>query len=104
MAAIELVRDRVEVSVVWERLMKRRVEDSGLRQSYAKDLARRHDAFNVRRIMERREINALFNAAQDFVCDQDRMCEPLAAVHNAMPNRLHVRDALHFSDARRFRA
>ena len=66
MAAIELVRERVEVSIIRQRLMKRRVEDGDLWETCAEDLARRRDASDVGRIMERRKLDAIFDAVIAF--------------------------------------
>ena len=44
--------------------MKGRVEDGDLRQSLAEYIPRGIDAFDVRRIMQRREINAIFDPTQ----------------------------------------
>ena len=102
-AAIELVRQRVKISVVGQRLMKRRVEDGGLRQSCAEDFTRRLDALDVRRIVQRSQVDAILYPAQYFVRDEDRMREAFAAMHDAMADGVDISDALDRVDTGTFR-
>src|SRR5262249_20590126 len=69
-AAIELIGQRVEKSLLGQGVMKRSIEDCRLRQRRAEDLTGRDDAFNIGGIMERRQLDTFFNAAHDLVSDE----------------------------------
>src|SRR3989442_9037743 len=94
MASIELIRERVKIWVFGQSLVKRGIEYCYLRQSTTKHLTRRDNAFDIGRIVERRKVNTILYAAQHFICNQNRVCEPLAAVYNSMTNSMNIRDAL----------
>ena len=57
---IELVRHRVEVRRLGQAVMKRRVEHRDLRHAGAEHRARRGDAAQVVRVVQRRELDELF--------------------------------------------
>jgi hypothetical protein len=97
---IEVIRYRVQVSLLRNRVMKRRIEHGYLWNVFAKEFSRSHDALAVVRIVQRRKINAVFNPLQDLPVDKGRLGEQLAAVHNAMPNRLNVSRTLDLRDSR----
>jgi hypothetical protein len=54
--------------------------------------------------MQRRKLNAILYAAQNFVIDQDGMGETLAAVDDAMAHGIDIRNASDFADAGILRA
>ncbi len=83
--------------------MKRGIEDSDAWQSFAEYFARGVDAFDVGRIVKRCQINAIFDAAQDFICNQNGLLEVFAAMNDAMTDGVYVCDALDISDSRFFR-
>ena len=80
-------------------MMEGGVEDRHLGNILAEELARRHDALEVVRIMKRGQIDALFNALQDLAVDERRLGKQLAAVHYAMAHGLNVSRAFDLSDA-----
>src|SRR5271165_3614675 len=100
MPSIEVIRNGVQVRLLWNRMVKRSVEYGHLGNVLAEELSRRHDALDVVRIVKGRKINAVFNSLQDLVVDKGRLREQLAAVHNAMPNRLNVTRTLDLGDSR----
>src|SRR5271166_3575360 len=81
-------------------MMKRGIEYGHLGNVLAKELSRRQDALDVVRVVKRRKINAVFNSLQDLAVDKGRLREQLAAMHNAMPNRLNVTRILDLGDSR----
>ncbi len=89
--------------MVRQSLVERRVKDSDLRQSFAKQLARCRDAFEVRRIVQGRKIDAVFHSADHFIADQDRFLKLLAAVYDTMTNGLNIGNALDLVNARLLR-
>ena len=62
-APVELVRDRVEVRGLRQAVMKRRVEHRDLRNAGAEHGARRRDAAEIVRIVQRRELDQLLELA-----------------------------------------
>jgi len=44
--------------------------------------------------MQRRKLDAILDAAQDFVVDQDRVSEALASVNHSMTDGVNVGDAM----------
>src|SRR5262245_38579916 len=85
--SIELIRDRVEVGGLAERLVKRGVEDSDLRNARAEDCTRSGDAARDVRVVERCEIDEGFNFARDLRCTERGLRELLAAVYDAVSDR-----------------
>ncbi len=69
-AAIEVIWNGVEIRVIRNRMVKRCIEDCDLRSFAAERFSRRGDSFQVIRIMQRREIDSLFEAFQDSFIDQ----------------------------------
>ncbi len=49
--------------------------------------------------MQRCEINAIFNSAQDFIGNQNGLLKLFAAMHDTMPDGMDVCDALNFFDS-----
>src|ERR1043166_6716051 len=98
MTPIELIRQRVKISVLRQRLMKRRVENRNLRQRSAEHSTRRENALDVCGIVQRREFDAVFDAAQHFVGYQDRARETFATVDHAMSDGVNEGHAVYASD------
>src|SRR5918999_4580615 len=92
-AAIELIRQRIQEGMVRQGLMKCCVKHGDLWQAFAKQCPRGSDAFDVRRIVQWRQVDAVFEAANDFVVYQHRSGETFAAMHDAMADRLNIGDA-----------
>src|SRR6266480_2775140 len=78
--------------------MKSSVEDRNLREAVAKYGARGKDSFDIRRIVERREIDAFFYAAEHIIVNDGTLGEAFTAMHNAMTNCMNVCDALNPGD------
>src|SRR5271165_4655511 len=97
---VEVIRDGVQVSLLRNRVVKRRIEHGHLGNVFAKKLTRRHDALDVVGIMKRSKINAVFNPLQDLAVDERRLREHLTAVHNAMAHCMNVSRTLDLSNAR----
>src|SRR5215472_4177367 len=104
MAPVQLIRDRIKVGMLRQRLVKRGVEDSDLGQSCPEDVSRGADAFDISRIVQRRKIDAAFNAAHDFVVDQHRVRKLLATMHHSMTDRVNISHAADSFDAGFFAA
>jgi hypothetical protein len=66
-AAVKLIRNGVEKCAFGQTLMKSRIENGDLRQSCAEDFTSCGNTFDVCRIMQRREFNTVFDAAQNVV-------------------------------------
>jgi ABC-2 type transport system permease protein len=69
------------------------VEDGDLRHLLAEQIRGRVDALEVRRVVQRRQVNALLKPDQHFLVDQDRPRETFRAVDHAVSNRVNVRQA-----------
>ena len=94
MPTVQLIRDRVQVRDVGQAVMKRRVEDRHLRHAGPEYGARRGDAAQVVRVVQRRELDQLFQLAAHRVVDARRVREALAAVHHPMPDCFDLADAV----------
>ena len=70
-ATIKLIRERVEISALRKRLMKRSIEDGDLRKTCAEKLAGRLYATNVRRVVKRGKLYAIFYPFDYRVIDED---------------------------------
>src|SRR6185295_10126396 len=79
--------------------MKRRIEHRDLGEARSEEFAGGLNAFDVSRIVQRRKLDAIFDAAQDFVVDQNRMSKTLAAVNHAVSDGVNVGDAVYAVDA-----
>ena len=84
--------------------MKSRVENGDLRQTRAECLAGGGNAFDVRRIMQRRKLDAVFDAAQNFVGNQCRFGKFFAAVNDSMPDGVNIGKAFDFVNSRLVRS
>ena len=82
-------RQCVEKRFFEQSLVKRRVENGDLRNA-AENFAGGVDAPDIRRIMERRKLDAVFDAAQNFVGNQCRFGKFFAAVNDAMPDGVNI--------------
>ena len=100
MAAIKLIRKRVEVGLLGKCLMKRRIKHGNRWKTTTKHLSRRHDALDVCGVVQRRQVDAILDAAHHFIGDQNRMREALATVHHPVADGMDVRNALKVSNAR----
>lgn len=98
-ATIELIGDRVEVTALGQRLMKRRIEDCYLRKPGSEKMSRGLNALDVRGIVQRRQLDAVFDASHDFVGDQHRVSKTLSSVNDAMSGGVNVGDAVYAVDA-----
>jgi len=82
----------------WQRLMKSCVKDGYLWQTRAEYFTSRRYALDVGRIVQGREVNAVFDAAQDFVVDYNRVREALTAMNYAMPYSVNIRNTFYVID------
>ena len=96
---VERVRDRVQVRHLRHRGVERGVEDGHLRHAGAEQLARGVDALEVRRVVQRREVDAVLDLVHDLVADHHRPRELLAAVDGAVADRVDVADRGDAGDA-----
>src|SRR5262245_44580561 len=88
--AVELIGDRVQIRRLGQSLMKGSIENCDLRESGAKHLARSEYAFDIRRIVERRELHAIFNGLQHLIADQHRLLEVFSPMDHAVPDCMDV--------------
>ena len=70
--------------------MKRRVKDHDLRDAGSKELACCLDSLQISRVVKRREVDAVFYSFDDFVVDDDRPREFLAAMHHPMTDGMNI--------------
>src|SRR6185295_10692416 len=82
-----------------KRLMKRSIEYGDLRQRYAQSSARSDNALNVCRIVQRRELDAVFDTSQHLIGYENRFRELFAAMDHAMTNGMNVGNTTHFSES-----
>ena len=90
---VQMVRHRVEVCALRNRGVKSGIEDCDLRRRLPEDLPQRPNSSQVVGIMERRQVDAVFNSLQDIIVDDDRFLEQLAAMHHAVSRRVDVSQA-----------
>ena len=91
---VQLIWQSIQISMIRQCLMKSSVEDSDLRQPFAKQAAGGSDTFDVGGIVQWRQVDAILYTAKHFICNQDRMGELLASVDDAMAHRLNISNAL----------
>lgn len=89
-SVIKLVRDRVKIRVFGQTLVKRGVKNSNLGNAFAEDLRTGSNSFDVCRIVQWCELNAVFDASNHIFRDDRRTGEPLAAVNHSVTDRLNV--------------
>src|SRR5262245_63794453 len=81
-------------------LMECGIENGNLRKRLAQGRACRNDTLNVSRIVQRRELDAVFDAAQYLICYQHRAGETFPTMDHPMSNRMNVSDTVDFRDSR----
>jgi hypothetical protein len=74
-APIEMMRDGIQVSLLGNGMMERRIENCYLGDGFTKEFARRHDAFNIVGIVEGREIDAVFDSLYHLIVNDSRFLE-----------------------------
>src|SRR6266481_2405764 len=79
--------------------MKRSIKDSHLRQSVAEHFSGSNDPFDVCWIMERRQLDAVFDATQHGIVNCHRLSETFPTMDHTVPNSMNIRDALNLRDA-----
>src|SRR5438552_14399793 len=87
-AAIILIRNCIEISSFGQGLMERRIKDRNLRKAGAEQLTRGLNAFNVSRVVQWSEFDAVLDSAKHFICYQNGMSKSLASVHHAVTNSM----------------
>jgi len=75
MTAVEMVGQRVEVSVLGNRRVKSGIEYCDLRRRLAEDLPQCPNSAKVVGVMERREVDAVLDSFQHLIVDVDRFLE-----------------------------
>ena len=78
-AAVKLVGKRVKKRFFGQSLVKSRIENSDLRDAFTENFDGGANSFDVRRIMQRRKFDAIFDAAQNFVSNNYRFGKAFAA-------------------------
>jgi len=99
-APVVLVGDPVQVCHLRQGRVERGVEHRDLRHAVAQELARRANAPQVRRVVQRRQLDAILDARDHVVVDAHRGPEALPAVNHAVPDRMDVGHRAHRFDAR----
>ena len=74
--------------------MERGVEHRDLRDAGTEELARRVDALEVGRVVQRREVDAVLDLVDHRVVDEHRAGQLLAAVDDAMADGVDVGERL----------
>jgi hypothetical protein len=88
--SIERVGNGVQVGVVGKRGVKGCIEDGRLGTLRAQGVSRRNDATQVVRIVQWREVDGLFDLPEHGLVDDDRVGEPLAAVHDPVSDSVDL--------------
>ena len=88
-ALVEHVGQGVEEGHGLHGLVERGVEHRHVRH-VAEEVPRRPVALDVRRVVQRRDVEALLDRPQHLVVDQHRGLEALAPVHHPVPDRLDL--------------
>ena len=95
---VVLVRDPVQVRHLGQARVERGVEHRDLRHAVAQELARRADALEVGRVVQRRQLDAILDARDHGLVDAHRGPEALPAVDHTVSDRVNVRDRAHRLD------
>ena len=90
MTAVEMVGQRVEVSVLGNRRVKSGIEYRHLRRRLAEDLPQGPNSAQVIGIMEGREVDAVLDPLQHLIVDDGRFLEKLAAMHDTVSRGMDV--------------
>ena len=91
-AAVQLIRNRVDECALWQRVMKGRVEYGYLRYVRSEDCARSRYAAKIVRIMKRREIDEVFELAAHIVSHARRVREALSTMNETMSDCFYLAD------------
>src|SRR5512133_3460401 len=103
MTAVEMIGQRVEVSVIGNRRVKSGIEYCDLRRRPAEDLPQGPDSTQVVGIMEGREVDAVLDSLQHLIVDHGRFLEKLAAMHDTVSRRMDVSQTANLVDPRAIR-
>jgi len=97
--AVQVIRQGVQIGVLRNGGVKRRVKHRNLRHADAEELARGLNALDVVGIVERRQIDAVLDAFKHRVVHQLRFRKQLAAVDHAMAYSVYIAQAADLRDA-----
>ena len=89
-AAVELVRNGIEIGRLGHRRMEGGIEHRDHRDPLAEQGAGGPDAAQVGRVVQRGEVDAVLDPADDAGVDPGVASEALAAVHDTVADRVHV--------------
>ena len=89
-AAVELVRDRIEIGRFGHCRVKRGIEHRDHRNTFAQQSTSGPNAAQVGRVVQRREVHAVLDPADDVGVDSGVGAEALAAVYDAVTDRVHL--------------
>src|SRR5579863_5610673 len=95
-----MIGNGIQVGVLGQGVVKGRVKYSDLGQFAAENFAYREDSFDVVWVVKRRQIDAVLDALQNFVGDDRRFGELLAAMNYTVPHRVDVAHRTNLRDAR----
>src|SRR5688572_22191673 len=87
---IKLVWDRVKIRVFGQALVKRGVKDSDLGNACSENSRTCSNSFDVCRVMQRCELDTVFDAAHHIFRDDRRTGEPFTTVDHAVTDRVNV--------------
>src|SRR5262245_35044610 len=94
--AIELIRNCVKISPFWKSLMKSSVKNRNLGKAWTKDVPCGLNTLYICRVVQRCQLDAIFDAAKHLLGYENRVSEPLTAVNDSMSNRVDIGDAMNF--------
>ena len=83
-AAVQLIRNRVDECALWQRGVKCRVEYGYLRYVRSEHCTRGRYAAKIVRVMKRREIDEIFKLTTHIVSHSRRVREAFSAVNETM--------------------
>ena len=89
-APVKLIRQRIQIGAFRKGLVERRIKDRHLWQPGAENISGGHNTLHVSGVVQRREIDAVFDAAQDLIGDQRRMREALTSVDYTMADSINI--------------
>ena len=70
--------------------MERRIKDRHFWKPGAENISGSHNALHISGVVQRREIDAVFDAAQHVIGDQRRMREALTSVDYTMADSINI--------------
>jgi hypothetical protein len=97
--AVEMIRDGVEIGLFGNGMMEGGIKDGHLGNARTKELASCQNAFDVVRIVEGSEIDAVLDSLQNRVIDENGFLEQLPTVDHTVSDGLNVRRTLNFGYA-----